>query len=151
MSQEQQAEDRRLVDLYEAIIEEKLYTLSPARLQLALVQVRTMPGLVSVGLPSGRAVRFSPMAEAVLRVMLTDIMDAERAYLRPVTDPHPFETFRESEESLQAAIAAEGTCIPRALQVRVPEEWKRGTVYELATLQKLYDADPYLPPFIEGG
>ncbi len=151
MSQEQQVEDRRLVDLYEAIIEEKLYTLSPARLQLALVQVRTMPGLVSVGLPSGRAVRFSPMAEAVLRVMLTDIADAERAYLQPASDPHSFGTFHEPEESLQAAITAEGVLVPRALQVRVPEEWKRGTVYELATLQTLYTSDPYLPPFIEGG
>ncbi len=150
MSQEQELEQRQIA-LYERMIEDRLDTISPLHLRLALAQVRTMPGLVSVGLPSGRAVRFSPMAEAVLHVTLTDIADAERAYLQPVTDPHPFETFRESEESLQAASDAEGGRIPRALQVRVPEAWKRGTVYELSMLQKLYDVEPHLPPFIEGG
>ncbi len=147
MSQEQ--EDRQLA-FYQSAIEQRLDTISPTRLRMALLQARMMPGLVSVGLPSGRPVQFSPIAEAVMHVTLTDMADAERAYLRPVTEPHPFETFHESEESLQAASEAEGGRIPRALQVRVPEEWKRGTVYELSLLQKWYNVEP-LPPFIEGG
>ncbi len=149
MSQERELE-RRQIALYQTLIERRLDTISPTRLQMAMLQARMMPGLVTVTLPSGRAVQFSPIAEAVMHVTLTDIAAAERAYLRPVTQPHPFETFHESEESLQAATDAEGVVIPRALQVRVPEEWKRGTVYELSLLQTLYDIEP-LPPFIEGG
>ncbi len=140
MSQEQELEQRQ-VALYESMIEERLDTISPTRLRLALAQVRMMPGLVSVGLPSGRAVRFSPMAEAVLHVTLTDIADAERAYLQPVTDTHAFETFHEPEESLQAHAWDEGITILPALQVRVPEQWSEGIWYDPTPMQTIVETD----------
>ncbi len=140
MSQEQQTE-AQLAALYEGMVENRLGTISPTRLQMAMMQVRMTPGLVSVGLPSGRAVRFSPMAEAVLHVTLTDIADAERAYLQPVADTHAFETFHEPEESLQAHAWDEGITILPVLQVRVPEQWAEGIWYDPTPMQTIVETD----------
>ncbi len=150
MSQEQELEQRQLA-LYQTLIERRLGEISPTRLQMALLQARMMPGLMSMALPSGRAVQFSPIAEAVMHVTLTDIAAAERAYLRPVTDPHSFETFYEPDETLQAHSYDEGITILRALQVRVPEHWLEGIWYDPTPMQTIVETDLPIKGAINGG